>query len=344
MFNRSREQGHISASRDVELADPNGASSPDDSSQDSANEDLCSIDSLPVPENIYGFALMVLTRDSHLISHRVQRRILRQVLSLLLIAINMGIQVYLLLKIKKIVIPPFEADIRSAYHTFRENLGNHSAEVTPELFASMSDELKDTTCHIPLTEPGFLGIILFIWTLTVCGELRMIYNFFTYAIVRLETVPSMEQSMKAFHGADEGLKHITGLTVAIKFFLFFLVIVPRFAIAVKLLWIGCQWLTATTDFDEIVLNGVALEFVLMTKDLMYVTIVSSRSQKDVENTRISTGRQIPVTYTSFVIETVGWLIIALAWVAGYMFWFQSVLPDYQWDVSLLCEHYLQNKA
>jgi len=45
------------------------------------------------------------------------------------------------------------------------------------------------------------------------------------------------------------------------------VLVPRTIITCLLLWLGCRWLLATNNFADLVLNAVALEFILSTKTM-----------------------------------------------------------------------------
>merc|ERR1712039_1020051 len=44
---------------------------------------------------------------------------------------------------------------------------------------------------------------------------------------------------------------------------------PKFLISLYLLYLGCEWLTATMSFEKLVLNTVALEFVLRIDELLY---------------------------------------------------------------------------
>merc|ERR1719265_2160943 len=89
-------------------------------------------------------------------------------------------------------------------------------------------------------------------------------------------------------------KIITGLTCDLKILICVLICLPRLLIVTALLWIGCRWLTATPDFEDMVLNGIALEFILLTRELLFRTVVSQRSKIDVTGTVIATETSIPV--------------------------------------------------
>merc|ERR1712232_1345200 len=103
-----------------------------------------------------------------------------------------------------------------------------------------------------------------------------------------------------------------------------------------LLWLGCRFLAATNDFGEMVLNAVALEFVLMIKDLLYCTIVPDRNKREVEKICIRPSQ--PVEWASY------WTYLGtLSWLFYYVFLFQLVLPGYNWDVRLMCTPWLEAK-
>merc|ERR1719262_1056172 len=77
------------------------------------------------------------------------------------------------------------------------------------------------------------------------------------------------------------------MTVPIKAIIIFTILIPRCIIAAILLWLGCRWLTATNDFNDLLLNAVALEFILLLKELLYHTLVPNRNKHDLSKTKIS---------------------------------------------------------
>jgi len=56
----------------------------------------------------------------------------------------------------------------------------------------------------------------------------------------------------------------------------FLVLLPRLLMSGVLLWLGCRWLLATPNFADLVLNAVALEFILTLKAGIVINSVFSR--------------------------------------------------------------------
>merc|ERR1712048_584909 len=90
---------------------------------------------------------------------------------------------------------------------------------------------------------------------------------------------------------------------------------------------------STTRFADLILNAVALEFVLLLKEVMYNALVPARNHLDVKNTKIRASS--PYMKPGFVefVGTTTILFVAILWVTLYMYVLQDVLPDYKWDVK-----------
>merc|ERR1719464_2372369 len=62
---------------------------------------------------------------------------------------------------------------------------------------------------------------------------------------------------------------IVALTTKTRLTLLILVCLPKLAISLFLLVLGCKWLSATTSFEALVMNTMAMEFVLHVDELLY---------------------------------------------------------------------------
>jgi hypothetical protein len=207
----------------------------------------------------------------------------------------------------------------------------------------LSEDDQDSICRIPLSQPTFFGLILLIWTLTCLTELRKAFEL-QFHIWMLETVPSMSMAMR--QGEEEANEEgdiIRGMTRYMKALTTIIMFIPRVGITVYLLWIGCRWLLATTDFADLIMNAVALEFVLLIKEALYVALVPSRSRHDVKNTFFEPyPKTIAPAWFNFV-NTFLLLAVACVWVFLYMHHLQMVLPDYRWDVHDVCAEYIKER-
>merc|ERR1719223_1783633 len=75
-----------------------------------------------------------------------------------------------------------------------------------------------------------------------------------------------------------GRRIIYQLTMCVKALLSLLIFMPRIVINCILLWLGCRWLLATTSFSDLLLNAVALTFVLDLGQIFYHAAVPERNK------------------------------------------------------------------
>merc|ERR1711957_586351 len=101
-----------------------------------------------------------------------------------------------------------------------------------------------------------------------------------------------------------------------------------------------RWLTATPSLEDVLINAIALEFVLLLKELLYHTLVSSRNKRELANTKIRPHDAVSHGSCTAFFSGILWGCIALGWVLYYIFSFQMVLQEYNWDVRGVCKDYM----
>jgi hypothetical protein len=241
-------------------------------------------------------------------------------------------------------------DIRIAYENFEVHMYHHHTWQTttgkqrgekgyfdPSMFESLSEEDKEEACKIPFSQPQFLSAVLLIWTLTITGEIKTCWSHFSRLIVNCQTTNSMAYATEDDTG---GNVVIYRLTPAVKGCIFGFVILPRLVIALALLWLGCRWLAATNDFADLVLNAVALEFVVLLKDLLYSSLVPDRNKRETQTTKIDFSFESHHPSPGTFLGSFLWGFVGMLWVFLYIYYLQQVLPDYQWDVREVCEAWI----
>lgn len=335
----------------------------DDIDVDTIVVDVATMRPIEIDEDTFGMTLCSMTRDFYFIFlHGCSlARCVRLIKSFLLLALTIVLQV-LLLGFSQFVCARQVHEIREAYdlfevaiygkeHTTLTENGKHRGipayqppfDEAMKRLNGLSEDDQDSICRIPLSQPTFFGLILLIWTLTCLTELRKAFEL-QFHIWMLETVPSMSMAMR--RGEEEANEEgdiIRGMTRYMKALTTIIMFIPRVGITIYLLWIGCRWLLATTDFADLIMNAVALEFVLLIKEALYVALVPSRSRHDVKNTFFEPyPKTIAPAWFNFV-NTLLILALACVWVFLYMHHFQMVLPDYRWDVHDVCAEYIKER-
>uniref|UniRef100_A0A7S1F2J9 Uncharacterized protein n=1 Tax=Noctiluca scintillans TaxID=2966 RepID=A0A7S1F2J9_NOCSC len=265
-----------------------------------------------------------------------------------------GMQIAAMVCIKVYVTPAHLHHIRDAYdkyefimhgsvesHTYLTIHGERrgfAEYFEPSLIAKLDDDELAEMCNIPFSQIGFFALVLFIWNITCFSKMKLVIDSFVSLIISTPTVSSMRETLQDTVDEARPRKIITGLTARVKIALSVLVFFPWLITTLFMLWLGCRWLTATNDFGELVLNAVALEFILQLKELVYQATVSERNQRDLSNTLMTASWKNQVGYITFLIGI--WPgVIALLWIYLYIVHFQSVLVDYKWDIHDACTPY-----
>jgi len=310
-------------------------------------------------EDLYGVSIASLLRDLRKIFLGHGNFCLR--LSRLMVTVSMltslvALQFYLVLEMKLKVTPESVRNIREMYDHFEEAMYPNHTILTPNnysrgedgffdagQFQHLSVEFRDSICAIPLSHPVFFACILLIWTFTVVVDIRRLIFLVILFTHRVATVRSMhdiflhddeEKHGRPVRNEDQKVV-LSGLTPCVKASLLIFIFLPRLALDMVLLWLGCRWLTSTDNLQDVFLNAVALEFILCLKDLIYLAVIPMRNKVETQELLIPMDVSERANFKAYLGAFI-WLLVACAWVPLYMFFLQGVLPDYKWDVRAIC--------
>lgn len=324
----------------------------------------------PLPETIYGFVMASLIKDSSdLMLHSGlcmnSLKPCRIFGAFLLCMVMFGLQGFFIMEAKRLVTPRDVARAREVYglfedamytddsgisHTYKTSNGHArgmDGYFNETRFDALPKEEKEFVCRIPLSQPHFLFGVLLIWTLTVMYHFRMTFNLFL-RIVALPHLPTMDGALKP---RENGGVEVMGLTCWMKAALILCVQCPRVIMNSILLWLGARWLTATLGFGDLLLNALALEFILNLSSLLYLTLVPYSGKMMVLGTFIPhVGNDVchiarhERENCCNMFGMFGCGILAAALVMAYMYVpLQRVLPGYRWDVHVVCQKFLEKE-
>lgn len=301
-------------------------------------------------EDIFALASASFVRDYVFLqtgSHALAVRITRMLFTLVLVVACFFMQFFLLTAVYKLLCEAAVRTIREDYSHYQHVMyGDHVHKnengfwrgdgeqfLNVSAFGSMTNGEKHSVCQIPLAHPSYAAMILLIWTLTCCAELRNAFECLSRLICTVPTVDDLKDVLRQVEG-ESSIALVNGLTRPMKLFLTFCIFVPRILSVFLLAFLGCRWLMATNSLGDLLLNGLALEFMLMLKELLYVTLASKRSKFITENTVFPEP-----THQYNISDSLGaacWALVAGAWVYCYIFHLQAVVPGYNWDVKKVC--------
>jgi hypothetical protein len=328
---------------------------PSDEGIDDDSESVHEQEGTALEEDLYGFAITSLLRDTwRLVSGTGNRcaRAGRLATTLMLINLTFAMSAFLVYSMKRWVTPHTVLEVRALYDRYELWMYANHTHLTVngfnrgiseyyqlERFSSLDEEVQSRICGVPLGHPNYCTIILFIWTLTVVADIRRAGNLADLFLRQVPTVPQVQDMFELRDGRaardHDGKVRLEGVPWFLKAVLLIVLIVPRVALDTVLLWLGCRWLIATTCMENILLNAVALEFILCFKDLLYLGAVPVRNWLETQEMLIGHNTKQTANCRSYLGEF-AWLLVALSWVLAYIFYFQQVLPDYKWDIRAAC--------
>jgi len=315
--------------------------------------------SAPLDEDMYGLAVSLLVRDTAVLEAGEGHGLLRQLrfaLVFLLVFLNKALQVFLVFQVLQLVTPKIIQTSSKNYDMFEWHMyGRNESHIkiladgtrrglpgffNKTLFDTLSPIVKADTCNVPFSQPAFFIVVLFVWALTCLSDLRKCLDMFDSLIVSTPTVTELEHMVDTPSSEKSYKKRIIGLTWRKKVFISVIILIPRAILTTVLLWLGSRWLASTNNFGDLIMNTVALEFILLIQNLFYVSIVPARNKRDcqsIETMPPHTHEQagLYVFASSFL-----WGIVALIWALVYTYYLQQVLPAYNWDVREVCATWL----
>jgi hypothetical protein len=112
-------------------------------------------------------------------------------------------------------------------------------------------------------------LAVFVWTLTISKELNSVWAW----VVAVWSIPRAEAT--AVSVDEGGVIRVEALSLS-RVVCIFVVQLARLAIGVLLLWYGCLFLVYTVSVPDLLLNTVALEFVISIDELIFESLAPAR--------------------------------------------------------------------
>ena len=113
-----------------------------------------------------------------------------------------------------------------------------------------------------------------------------------------------------------------GLIAPLKILLAVLCLFPQIATCITLNVLGCRWLIATNRLNALLLNALALEFVLMLPELLYKTMATKRSIHITQSTFVMDAELGDISVEG-VFGSVSWFLASAVWAYLYIYHIQA---------------------
>jgi hypothetical protein len=303
----------------------------------------------PLAENVYSLTIIALMYSFSATGLHPRRIILASALLLGMLFI----QVYFIWMTVLIVTPHETLESRRLYNLYETTMyidannvshttisGAHQDHVRgidgffdDANFNKFNEEDKDAICSIPMSFPIFVFSVVLLWSMTIWMHIRGILESSVRLVLGLQTTSWGTKTIIKIDRENDSAAAFS-MTWMLKVVIIVFVQLPRLAVHLVLLWLGSRWLFATKGYGNLLLNAVALEFILTLSSTFYATLVPYRQKALVARTTIPTT---PMHGMLTVFTGVACVFYAV-W---YVFYFEDVLPDFKWDLAKVCHSYLE---
>jgi hypothetical protein len=304
-------------------------------------------------DDVYSAVIFTLTTDvSELYSTTdsdgldIKVNIYRACFTLTLLAVNYLLQIGILVWVYWYVASPTLHRAQRVYQRYHHDVFE-DGEFQEELWNAWDWKQQHALCRIAFSNYWFLYAILSLWWLAMVTEATKTWTLFT-KINSLGHTNDGSQMVKiklSDEDPDEDVNHVYSLLISVRIGLCTLIILPKFAIAAGLLWVGSVWLAATDSFENLVLNSVALTFIINIDESIFQGLVPGTMKTNIGKTKLVRPRlkeeyeqEVKGAYRGVTLQ----LITVVVGVAAYMSEFgQSIpyvgiFPGYAADNDIAC--------
>jgi len=254
-----------------------------------------------------------------------------------------------------VVMPAMEST-QTQYYYFHQAAFLEDGSLDEEGWSAF--EGKDKLCQSVIGNPGFLCVLLFFWSARMLVEFKDARDIAT-EIHRLPDLapgtPTTDMVIEREEEDNVGIgsrlhNHIVALNNPTRICLYLGVVAPRLCITGYLWFMGLEWLSATVKFQDLVLNSLALGFVVDVDELFYAAFFPDKFRKQVKMTTmdcpriIMTQEDLDEQMLSRFHQNTFFVLICAGSVVTYYLCFQTVLPGFKFDIDKLCEQHLLNRG
>jgi len=135
---------------------------------------------------------------------------------------------------------------------------------------------------------------------------------------------------------DGNLMTVASVSHRTRFFILTTIILPRFFVNVSLLYVGCKYISITFEFEEIVLNCVALMFVLDMDEILYGVFLPRSVQTAVGKFKSVKVRRVIILHDVEVGDAVRWCCMGIVLFMAWSFTVAPAVEVFREAVRTLC--------
>jgi len=262
---------------------------------------------------------------------------------------NFLIQSILLYYIITLLTMPGLLATQNVYRKFHKE-AYVGAAVDADKFDGMSSNDKADLCGLALSQLMFVRVILFLWVTNNVGELRDAFTKMLGAISLPDLPAGLDtRLMKRDLAASQNIHNIICLNMKGKVGLAVVVFIPKMIIALVLMLTGCIWLMAAENIGDLILNSLALAFVVKVDELLAEVFFPAHFLSQVSELAFvlpadASDKDEASTERAWEFAMCALTLLATLGAVEVMILFQPVVPNYAYDVPGACLAYLADQV
>jgi len=337
--------------------------------------DLGHFKEVELPADAYGAAMYAFIYDTRELlsgkdhdSKPCWLNIYRLVYVLTVLMVNYLFQFLMLWWIFDFVVQPSVHGVQKTYARYHGEFFSEEGEFDRGRWDGRTEEwdiaFKHHLCHMAFPKYTFLCFVLMLWVMIMVIEFRKNVSLLL-SVYSLPVCPRShpERMIKGSGGghdeteADDDKIFIEGLTPGIRTTIYLIILLPKFLIGILLCTLGLIWLSATESFSDLILNSLALEFVINVDDHLFEALLplSYRENLGADGHVFMRIPVKPMDIDDMVAEDwAGWksstffLLFIPVLCFGYLSYLQvlpvfGVLPNFDYDVGHACAAFLDRQ-
>lgn len=321
-----------------------------------------------LPEDMWGVFIMVLCRDAARLragEPEVPYHKLRLFYAAFAQGVNLSLQIGVLWFVKLYVVDPAQTTMQYNYYSYHRDVFEKTGELDGTEWRYWTGPIQDL-CESALGNTMFTFIILLVWMVMMVGEIRSSYALYEH-VSHLDPMPkgaSLAQMIWKKHATEKNEEtgeeeptdeveeeYIIFMDRFTKMAIYCLVIIPKVSVSLALTGMGFVWFVATESFGDLILNVLALEFIILIDDNILLSFFPKSMLDDIGMTKFSYPKKDERTedeelqhkLMEYAYSTM-WLLGSCLCICLYLFGLpgvfsplQQVLPGYNHDIAERCD-------
>ncbi|CAK8990440.1 unnamed protein product [Durusdinium trenchii] len=280
-----------------------------------------------LPQDIYGVAIAAAIGDLSVIMHgqNVKKvNFARLIFGIVTLAVNLWLQLFILYYVNHYIVQNAVHDAQENYAQFHREVFSEDGEFVQEKWDNWNNGPYMELCNMAVSKLSFSAGIVFLWCARMLNEVRdswqLAHDMFSIENLPAEAKPH-EMLYEVLDDSGETLRvEIVAVSWQARFIVSILVLLPKIVVATLLTYIGCRWLAATQSFGDLILNALALEFVIGIDDLMHEAFTPLDVRQFIELTKFAHIPKDKSALDGQTDETSAEVIRSMLLVVGLLVW------------------------